>query len=40
MGDEWVHAIHLGELQRLLVVCCAAFGIESFGMGRDIAEQA
>ena len=40
MSDERAHAAQLGEFQRLPVVGCAAFGIEPFGMDRDVAEQA
>src|SRR5439155_12222146 len=37
--DERAHAVQLGECKRLPVVGCAAFGIEFFGMGRDVPQQ-
>jgi hypothetical protein len=39
VGDKRAHAAWLGERQRLAVVGLAALGIESLGMGRDVAEQ-
>src|SRR5258708_35501802 len=39
VGDEGAHAARLGERQRLSVVGLAALGIESVGMGRDVAVQ-
>src|SRR5258708_8304564 len=39
VGDEGAHAARLGERQCLAVVGLAALGIESVGMGRDVAEQ-
>ena len=39
VGDERAHAARLGESQRLAVVGLAALGVESVGMGRDVAEQ-
>src|SRR5215472_2389210 len=39
VGDEWAHAVRLGERQRLLVVSHAAFCIELVGMGCQVTEK-
>ena len=39
VGHEGAHAARFGEGQRLAVVGLAALGIETVGMGRDVAEQ-
>jgi hypothetical protein len=39
MGDEGSHAAGLGELECLTVVSLAVLGVESIGMGRNVAMQ-
>ena len=39
VGDERAHAAGLGECPRLAIVGRSALGVESVGMGRDVAEQ-
>ena len=39
VGDEGPHSAWLGERQRVAIMGLSALGIESLGMGRDLAEQ-
>jgi hypothetical protein len=37
MGDDWVHAAGCGQGERLAVMDAAALGIESVGVGCNVA---